>query len=82
MHLAKIEGYIRKTHHESSLIPFSHFCHCLPFVDQHQLWRNYQELVDQVLESVLSAVGGSIAQLEAALDDIASTNPKGTTVRR
>ena len=43
------------------------------------MWRNYQELVDQVIESVLIAVGGSIAQLEDALDDIATTDPKGIT---
>ena len=79
MCLAKFYRCLLNAHHESSLVASSHFCLHLPLVGQHQLWRNYQELVDQVIESVLIAVGGSIAQLEDALDDIATTDPKGIT---
>lgn len=43
------------------------------------MWRIYQELVDQILESALSAVGGSISKLEKALDRLASTPAKGST---
>ena len=41
------------------------------------LFQTYQEIVEQILDMALGAVGGSIESLEKALDEIASQPAKG-----
>lgn len=45
--------------------------------DHYELWKTFQEIVEQILEMALSNVGGSITKLEKALDKILNQPIKG-----
>ena len=51
------------------------------FTHQHNdLWKDYQGIVENILNFALSNVGGSIDILEDALDILASTPAKGIII--
>lgn len=48
------------------------------FTHKHNdLWKNYQEIVETILDMALSNVGGSIDVLEKALDVLAASPATG-----
>ena len=44
---------------------------------QFSIWREYQQLVESLIDSALSVIGGSVEMLEAGLEDIARREPSG-----
>eukprot|EP00636_Phaeomonas_parva_P012151 CAMPEP_0118873580 /NCGR_PEP_ID=MMETSP1163-20130328/15332_1 /TAXON_ID=124430 /ORGANISM="Phaeomonas parva, Strain CCMP2877" /LENGTH=197 /DNA_ID=CAMNT_0006808871 /DNA_START=135 /DNA_END=725 /DNA_ORIENTATION=+ len=45
--------------------------------DHYALWREYQELVERLMEAIVAEIGGSLEALEKALLDKVDTNPRG-----
>lgn len=45
--------------------------------EHYDIWKNFKEIVEQILDMTLSQVGGSIEALEKSLDEIASETPNG-----
>ena len=44
---------------------------------QFSIWREYQQLVEGLIDSALSVIGGSVEMLEEGLEEIASREPNG-----
>jgi L-lactate utilization protein LutB len=53
----KLEENSRSSHHS---------------LKQYEIWKNFQDVVEQILNSFLQNLGGSIEKLEKALDEIIS----------
>ena len=41
-------------------------------IKQYDIWKNFHEIAEQILNSFLASIGGSIEKLEKALDEISS----------
>ena len=45
--------------------------------EHHEVWKTFQEIVEQILEMALADVGGSVSKLERALEKIAAQPARG-----
>jgi len=41
-------------------------------LNQHEIWKKFQDLAEQILSTFLQNLGGSIEKLEKALDEVGS----------
>jgi hypothetical protein len=83
LYLQALQNFLKSDDWKESLLIFIR-ANCLYFenvqdfhAQQHVIWKNFQEIAENVVQIGLMMVGGSIEELERGLDDVYSRPSRG-----